>query len=150
TTFLEILAGLPVRPDGSAEPEWVDKEFSRRLETSPLRPWSPGDPRPEVGPFLLLGVAPWSGYDLRLLDVIEAQLKKGESRPPVVRVFNIDECRVPDDFKRYIPRLGHVSQPPVAGLWRDGKLSWSTQGHAAREQVAGLFGSSSAEIVDAV
>ena len=107
----------------------------------------PGDPIPERGTRVLLGVATWSGYDMRLLDVVDKAVTESTSAAPKVDVFNMADCKRPGAFQKYIPQLRQVFHSPVAGVWREGSLNWSGQGYEAREQVAHMFGSSSAEII---
>jgi hypothetical protein len=151
TAFFELYVRNSSRPDPLADPSWADREFPSLVASSPFHLWRPGEPVPEQGIRLLIGVATWSGYDMRLLDVIaEATSRRQASGFPVVEVFNTADCRQPRDFTRYIPKLGSVSQTPVVGVWRDGQLEWSGQGYEARDRAARLFGSGSAEIVEYV
>jgi len=124
----------------------VEHEFLAVLARAPLRSWSPGSAIPASGTRLVIGVATWSGYDMRLLDVIAEAMSRQTSGAPVVEVFNTADCREQRDFARYVPNLGSISQTPVVGVWRDGQLEWSGQGHEARDRAARLFGSGSAEI----
>ena len=100
--------------------------------------WRPGDPIPPTGHRLLIGVAVWSGYDLRLLDYIDAALPAAPAGLSV-DVFDMDTAREPDWFEPYIPGLGDVSNTPVAGLWDEGRLVRRGTGHEARIIVAELF-----------
>lgn len=101
--------------------------------------WEPGDPVPATGRRLLLGVAIWSGYDLRLLDLVDAALSAAPSHL-VVDVFDMDAAREPDWFEPFIPGIGDVCTTPVAGLWEAGPLVRRGAGHEARKIVADLFG----------
>jgi len=132
------------------EPGWADGEFPAIVAESPLRLWRPGDPILERGSRLLVGVATWSGYDMRLLDVVAKSLCRTGASQPLVEIFNTAECRQPRDFKNYIPTLPTVTHTPVVGIWQDGELVWSGEGNAAREEVAHRFQSGAAEIVDYV
>jgi hypothetical protein len=124
------------------DPTWADRRFAPLLDKSPLRPWKPDDPVSKSGERWLIGVATWSGFDMRLLDVVAGALSRNSEPMPVVEVFNTAECRSAADFKRYIPKL-----MPVVGAWQDGRLDWTGQGYEAREHAARRFGSGSAEIV---
>jgi hypothetical protein len=85
---------------------------------------------------------------MRLLDVMAEALGRGTAEPDVVEVFNVADCLEPNDFRKYIPEIQRlVLQPPVAGLWSHGQLDWWGEGFEARDRVARLFGSGSAEIV---
>ncbi len=85
---------------------------------------------------------------MRLLDaIVEARAEQTIDPTPVVEVFNIADCRQPQDFDRYIGGIGAVLHTPVVGYWYDGQLIWSKQGHAAREVIADRFVFRSADIV---
>jgi hypothetical protein len=124
----------------------VEQEFPAVVARTPLRWWSPDSGVPARGTRLVIGVATWSGYDMRLLDVIVEALSRRQAGHPVVEVFNTADCREPSDFDRHIPNLGTVLQTPVVGVWHDGQLEWSGQGYEARDRAARLFGSGAAEI----
>jgi hypothetical protein len=123
----------------------VEREFPAAVADSRLRLWRPGDPIASHGVRILIGVAPWSGYDMRLLDVVDEGMGRGPAM--VVEVFSTSDCHTQKDFEKYISGVSAVYQPPVVGFWRDGRLEWSGQGAEARERVARLFGSGSDEIV---
>ncbi len=101
--------------------------------------WTPGDPVAGRGRRLLVGVARWSGYDVRVLDRTAAVLARGPA-DVVVDVFDMDAVHTPAGFDRYIPGLGDVLVSPIAGLWEGGRLVRSAVGHPARELVAEVLG----------
>src|SRR5207237_10870232 len=89
-------------------------------------------------------------YDMRFIDVVAIAL---ERRPPPdlrVEVFNVSDCPDKRAFSQYVPQLRHVFHTPVAGYWAGGRLEWSKEGYDAREAIAVMFGSTSAEIVEFV
>ncbi len=97
-----------------------------------LHLWAPGDPIPDQGARLLIGVAMWSGYDLNLLDVIEA----APLVPGRIDVFDVDTVRPdPTDLRQYIPGFVVDSHTPFVGLWLYGRLVESASGYAARQLV---------------
>jgi len=128
----------------------VNDEFVTIVTQSPFRLWSPGDAIPSQGVRILIGVATWSGFDMRLLDVIAEGLARDAANAPVVQVFNTADCRDQQSFTHYIPNMPSVCQTPVAGIWRDGRLEWFEQGYAARDHLARMFGSTSDAIVNFV
>jgi hypothetical protein len=106
--------------------------FPDVVATSPvLELWQQHNPIPSSGSFLLVGVATWSGYDMQLLDEVEAALE----RPDRVGVFDLQDVHTPDDFAMWIPGLTGVVQGPVAGLWQHGRLVDSGAGHVAQTLV---------------
>ena len=134
----------------SASGAGADRLFRNVVELSPLQLWGPGDPIPQHAVRLLLGVAPSSGHDMRLLDVIVEAMALGPSALPTVDVFNTAHCPRLEDYRRYIPSLREVFHTPVAGIWFGGQLTWLGKGHEARDQIARMFGSNSEQIVDYV
>jgi hypothetical protein len=128
----------------------ADRLFADVVERSPFQLWGPGDPIPRHAVRLLIGVAPSSGFDMRLLDVMVEAMACGPSALPTVDVFNTAHCQHLEDFRRYIPSLGEIFHTPVAGIWFGGQLTWFGQGHAARDQIARMFGSTSDRIVEYV
>ena len=128
------------------DPKWSDRQFPELVAASPFRLWRPGDPIPAQDVRYLIGVATWSGYDMRLLDVIAEALRRNPVDPPTIDVFNTADCSRQQDFDRYISGIGSVLHTPVVGFWNNGLLKISLQGHDAREFLAGIFGFRSAEI----
>jgi hypothetical protein len=143
--FVRHSSDASVRDD----PTWADKRFAEFVASSPFHLWRPGYAiifKDNVR--LLIGVATWSGYDMRVLDVIAETLRRNPTNLSAIDVFNTVDCHSAEDFARYIPGLCDISQTPVVGFfWRDEQFSTAYQGHAARETVAKIFGSTSAEIV---
>lgn len=96
-----------------------------------FRLWGPDEPIPTTGTFLLIGVATWSGYDMKLLDVLE-QTPCG---PDQIGVFDVQECQSAQDFEKRIPGISDVFQTPAVGLWHDGQLLASAWGHEGRKLI---------------
>ncbi len=149
-TFFDLFESHSSRPEFRDDPTWADRRFPELVSASPFRLWRPGDPIAECDVRYLIGVATWSGYDMRLLDVIAEALSRNSVNPPAIDVFNTADCRRREDFAAYIPGLSEVMQTPVVGFWRNQLFCTVVQGHAARDFIAGVFGSNSAEIVEFV
>jgi hypothetical protein len=148
TTFFDLFVRHSSDPSVRDDPKWADQRFRELVASSPFQLWRPGDPISEHGPRYLIGVATWSGYDMRLLDVIAEALRQHPVDLPAVDVFNMADCQQVEDFSLYIPGgLNEVSHTPVMAFWNNGMFYSSSQGHAAREWVAKVLGSTSAEIV---
>jgi hypothetical protein len=84
---------------------------------------------------LRIGVAPYSLADLRLLDILEAAMRRLDDPPVPIEVFSVVDCHEPADFERLIPGMGTVWQTPVAGWWDEGVLRDKAQGKAARDLI---------------
>ncbi len=147
TAFFDLFVRASAGPDSWTDPTWADRQLPDLVAASPFRPWKPDDPIPQHGVRVLIGVATWSGYDMRLLDVIAETIARDPGKAPTVEVFNTAACKQHSDFREYIPKLGDVLQVPVVGVWRDGRLEKWGEGYAARDLAARMFGSSSDEVV---
>ena len=80
TAFFDLFLRNPSRLEPEADPTCADPEFVKTLAGSPFRLWRPGDSVSPHGERLLLGVATWSGYDMRLPDVMAEGLSRGPRR----------------------------------------------------------------------
>jgi hypothetical protein len=143
TTFSDLSQALTPsgQRDGSlgVSQKSLDDRFPSAVSTSPFRLWSPGNPIPAKGKRLLIGVATWSAYDMKLLDAVS----QVPQRPPsdlTVEVFNVADCSSPEAFDRYVPGTGRVFQTPVVGPWSDGQLVDKATGRTGRELVARVSG----------
>jgi hypothetical protein len=124
--------------------------FEVAVAHSRLRLWKPSDPIADRGIRVLVGTATWSGYDMRLLDVIDEALARMGTDAPLIEVFDASYLPSQEAYRDYIPGLPMVFHTPVAGVWHDGVLRERAEGYDARELVARMFGSSSDEIVEFV
>jgi hypothetical protein len=147
TTFFDLFVRHSSDETIRDDPTWADRQFPELAAASPFRLWSPGDRIAERGLRYLIGVATWCGYDMRLLDVIAEALSRNAAHAQTIEVFNTADCRLAVDFERYIPGVKEILHTPVVGLWCDSQFDSFLQGHAARERIAGEFGSTSGEIV---
>jgi hypothetical protein len=138
STFLDLLTDdkrIPSSTRDRARPS-----LSQVVAKSTLHNWSPADPVPATGKRVLIGVAPWSGYDLRLLDILDQITSAVRGRVPHLAVFDVAECKSQQDFDRYIPSVSPVYQTPVVGIWENGDLKEKATGAVARNRVAQVFG----------
>jgi hypothetical protein len=149
TTFYHLTQALTPsgQQDGSLGPSQqdLDVRFPSVVASSPFRLWSPGKAIPAKGKRLLVGVATWSAYDMRLLDAVAQALRK-QPCDLTVEVFNVADCASPQAFDRYVPGIGPVFHTPVAGLWSDGNLVEQATGKPGRELVARVSGLDAPEV----
>jgi hypothetical protein len=135
--FLDLLWHDTPPPPGQIYADERSARFPNVVAQSQrLKLWGREEPVPEAGRFLLIGVATWSGYDMKLLDLIE-QTPGG---PEVVGVFDTAECKSDEDFEKRIPGIGSVFQVPAVGLWEGGKPGARGWGHDGRQLVFRSFG----------
>src|SRR5262245_50754445 len=116
----------------------IDARFPSLVAGSPFRLWRPGDPFPQAGRRLLVGVATWSALDMALLDALAEAMRE----PPValtVDVFNSADVVSHAGFESYVPGISPVFHTPVVGLWSEGRLTQAASGKAGRDLLGQLF-----------
>ena len=130
--FLKLFRRETPAPLGQIYADDRSALFPTVVADSPVMElWARNRSIPTTGTFLLVGVATWSGYDMKLFDEVELAIDK----PDVVGVFDMQEAQSPDDFASRIPGLRDVVQGPVVGLWGNGLLIESGSGHSAQNIV---------------
>ncbi len=136
-----ITAGTPAEAQAEA-----DRRFPLIVRSSRLKLWKPGDHLAVKGTCLLVGVATWSQYDLRLLDFMNDSLARQDASDLTVHVFNVAGLSAAE-LAAMVPGAGPIFHTPVVGMFADGALLNSASGRAGRDLAAGRFGSNSDEIV---
>lgn len=121
----------------SRDPQGV---LAARVRRSALS-WFPDRPETNgTGRRLILGVAVWSMYDLRLLDLVNDAVASGSHPELQVAVFNVDELVSPTELQRIFPGIGEVLQSPAVGYWEAGQLKETATGFHARQLVGRVLG----------
>jgi hypothetical protein len=93
--------------------------------------WKLGDPIPQKGERLLIGVAPgWWAPDLRLLDALHEKITEEHSE--AIQLFDVIKCRTLEDLENHIPGIGRGIVTPFVGYWKDGDLLIKKSGLDAR------------------
>ena len=137
TTFHDLFRQPAQAVNGAFPPDRRAELFPGLVERSrKLHLWAPGQPTSDVGPRLLIGIAVWSERDLELLDVIE----NATHTPVRIDVFNLDQCRSPDEIRRYVPGVEVPQQSPLVGLWNDTVFVESASGFHGRQLVYRVLG----------
>jgi hypothetical protein len=138
-TFVELLKPVPGLMPGDVQRR-AAKLLPERLMQSAMD-WWPVDAAPNgPGNRLLIGIAVWSTYDLRLLDLVNEAIHSGHGSDIPVGVFDIDRVASEEALARLVPGIGLPPQTPIVGYWLGGQLKEVASGFAARQLVAGLFG----------
>jgi hypothetical protein len=101
-----------------------------------LRLFVRGQPIPSSGRYLLIGIVTWSGYDMRLLDRIDAAPDDGLR----IDVFDADTLGSVGDIEALIPGINVLAQTPFAGYWVDGVLTEVAAGAWGRRLIAKVCG----------
>ena len=134
TCFTEVLDCLK----SNLHVKELGVRLSEALSTSRLNHWKARDNIASAKRRVLIGVAPYSQYDLKLLEALnELPLDPASDR---IDVFDVLACQTQEDFEEYVPGIGKVYQTPVVGIWRNGKLEERNSGHSARELLMRLYG----------
>jgi hypothetical protein len=143
-----------LKPESSLTPKEEQERASRQLpdvvRSSRLHWWKKAA-IPTQGKVLLLVVAPYSQYDLALLDVLDAALARSRAskRLPSVRIYvaNLQEYQTVEQLTEDIPTITQVPpQTPVAAVWENGILSKSAWGKQGRDLAADALGLSSEDL----
>jgi hypothetical protein len=138
TRFKDLLTpGLHSTPKD--EQQRASSGLADAVSGSNLRRWEGRGVLPAQGECLLLAVAPYSQYDLTLLDILDESLDSRLSSVPVYVVNLLDYDSV-DQVRVDFPGIGQVQQTPLAALWESGaakKIAWGKQ---ARDMVAEALG----------
>ena len=118
----------------------ASKGLAKAVGESNLRWWKDRDNTHSTGERLLLVVAPYSQYDLILLDLIDASLKSAKSPGVQVYVANLLDYASQEQLEADIPGIGRVHQTPVAVFWESGKPMQSAWGKKGRDLAAEVIG----------
>src|SRR5262245_28156105 len=126
-----------LKPDPQSSPVEEQRRASAGLadavRQSNLRWWR--DSEPVRGDDLLLAVAPYSQYDLVLLDLLDERLDSGE--PSVlVYVVNLQEYQLVEQLSVDFPGVGQPHQTPIAAISKVGTIEKVALGKKAREIAA--------------
>src|SRR5262245_14579264 len=117
-------------------PDSTPKEEQRRasaglaeaVSASNLRWWQGYGDLPSQGQWLLLAVAPYSQYDLTLLDILDDSLGFGRAEAAPVYVVNLLDYQNVDQLRADFPGVGQVHQTPLTALWESGSLKRTEAG----------------------
>ncbi len=119
-----------------AEQERASRELHDMVISSRLYWWSKVTASPNSGKFLLVVVAPWSNYDLALLDLLDDL----DTFLPVY-VANLQQFETIEQLTEVIPTVTTIPpQTPVVAFWVDGGFRDSAFGKLGRDLVATTLG----------
>jgi hypothetical protein len=138
-----------------AEQERACRELPEVVKSSHLHWWTKKSAMPTQGKALLLVVAPYSQYDLALLDVLDAAL--GWTRAPkrllVVPIYvaSVQQYQTVEELTQDIPSMTQAPpQTPVAAVWEKGIWSKSAWGKQGRDLAADALGLASEDLNERV
>jgi len=143
-----------LRPDPQSTPkddqDRASKGLAEAVAASRLRWWRRCEAASGQGRVLLVAVAPFSQYDLALLDLINERLDS--ERPPAVEVYvvNLLDYDKPEQLEEDFPGIGQTHQTPLATLWGGGAQRRSAWGKQARDLTAEALGLPAAELLQRI
>jgi hypothetical protein len=139
TRFRELLKpDLRTTPKG--DQERASKGLANAVAQSNLRRWQGRRALPAQGKCLLLAVAPYSQYDLTLLDLIDATLGADRAAALPVYVVNLLDYDNAEEVGADFPGIAQVQQTPLASFWEAGSPMKTAWGKQARDMVAEALG----------
>jgi hypothetical protein len=119
---------------------FVSRQLPSAVAKSNLHWWQLRAGAPSRGTRLLIGVAPYSAYDLKFLDLLNRAVARAPQGAIRVDVFNTLDCKSTEDFNAIIPGIGQVFQTPVVGLWADETLKERGSGKIGRDLAGKVLG----------
>lgn len=114
------------------------QEFPKRVEASHFHLWKPGDEIVTSGDRLLIGVSIACRYDLRLLDLLDANHNVGGLLHTHIDVFDWEEITL-QNMAEYIPFSEMPLGGPLVGLWTDGQLVSTAWGYQGRKLISDRY-----------
>ena len=144
TRFQDLL-----KPDAASTPRLDQERASRQLpeavKASRLFWWTKAHAIPTESSFLLIIVAPYSHYDLAMLDILDDMIANpwvsNHSRIGPIYVANLLDYQSLDQLTKEIPIITRAPlQTPVAAVWIDEEWRNTESGKRGRDLVAAEFG----------
>jgi hypothetical protein len=131
TRFRQLLQPSTETSPGQ-EQRRASESLPGAIAASPFHPWCG---RADFDDGLLILVAPYSQYDLALLEEMEA-------RAPTIPVYvgNLMDYPSLDALKNDVPDVGGSPATPIAKHWSRSVPGPTVSGKAARDMIASLLG----------
>ncbi len=138
TRFRDLLTYDPASTPGD-EQRRASEGLADAVARSRLRWWKGRKVAPLRGKCILLVVAPFSQYDLTLLDLLDERLDTDQ--PPVpVYVANLQDQATAEQLSADFPGIGAAPQTPIVAICDSGSLQTVACGKRARDVVAQALG----------
>jgi hypothetical protein len=143
TSFRDLLKPDP-RSTPAEEQGRASAGLADAVKRSNLRWWRSREPVLGQESYLVLAVAPYSQYDLTLLDLLDEKLSASPAVP--VYVVNLQDYETPERLGADFPGVGQFHQTPIAALYEAGSLTNVAWGKKARDMAAEAVGFSPDEL----
>jgi hypothetical protein len=138
TRFRDLLTYDPASTPGD-EQRRASEGLADAVAHSRLRWWKSRKVAPNHEKCILLVVAPFSQYDLTLLDLLEESLDTDQ--PPVpVYVANIQDYATAEQLSADFPGIGPAPQTPIVAICDAGSPQTVACGKRARDMAAQALG----------
>ncbi len=144
TRFRNLLTANPASSPAD-EQRRASQGLADVVAQSRLRWWADRQAAPAQEKCLVLVVAPFSQYDLTLLDVLDEKLAAAPAEVPVY-VANLQDYATPEQLNAEFPGVGAAPQPPLAALCDSGSPKAVACGKKARDLAAQTLGLSADEL----
>jgi hypothetical protein len=138
TRFRDLLT-FDVASTPGDEQRRASKGLADAVAGSRLRWWKGRTVAPPEGKWMLLVVAPFSQYDLTLLDLVDERLR---STPFTVSVYvaNLQDYDKAEQLSADFPGVGAAPQTPIVAIYDSGSPRIVACGKKARDVVAQALG----------
>jgi hypothetical protein len=138
THFRDLLApDLALTP--GEEQRRASEGLAHAVARSHLRWWKGRQGAHGQEKCLLLVIAPFSQYDLTLLDLLDERLGAGQSPVPVY-VANVQDYASVEQLSADFPGIGAAPQTPIAAICDSGSPKTVACGKKARDLAAQALG----------
>jgi hypothetical protein len=139
TRFRILLASDPASSPGD-EQRRASARLADAVAQSHLRWWRDGQVAPGQGKCLVLVIAPFSQYDLTLLDLLDERLGTDQSPLPIY-VANLQDYATVEQLNADFPGIGPAPQTPIVAICDSVSpptVAWGKKGRDLVAQVLGL------------
>jgi hypothetical protein len=138
TRFRDLLKYDPASTPAD-EQRRASQGLADAVARSCLRWWEGGKVAASQGKCILLAVAPFSQYDLTLLDLLDERLRTNPSSVGVY-VANLQDYATAEQLNADFPGIGAAPTTPILALWDSGSPQTVACGKKARDMAAQALG----------
>jgi hypothetical protein len=135
--FRDLLKFDPQSTPGE-EQQRASEGLAAAVAQSHLHWWKGREGVPVQGRCLVLAVAPFSQYDLTLLDLLDERIDC--DRPLPVYIANLQDYLTLEQLQADFPGVGQAHQTPIAALRESGSPTKVAWGKKARDLTAEVVG----------
>jgi hypothetical protein len=138
TRFRDLLRYDPAS-NPADEQRRASEGLAGAVAGSRLRWWKGREDLPGQGKCVLLAVAPFSQYDLTLLDLLEEKFEADQAPLPVY-VTNLQDYATVEELSADFPGIGAAPQTPIVAICDSGSPQTVACGKKGRDLAARALG----------